>query len=143
MGNIEASRAGRTGGFKQGMSMPGMHGPGRAEYGKIVGDRVRANIANSRAGRTGMNGAQGVMHGPPSPLHAPLGAMHGPPRPLLNAAENSGSGALRGGNMMQKFSRMSRGSKIGIGLGLAVAAGVASNRRGEGASPGRQSNARY
>jgi len=142
MGNIEASRAGRTGGFKQGMSMPGMHGPGRAEYSKIVGDRVRANIANSRAGRTGMNGAQGVMHGPVNP-HAPLGAMHGPPRPLLNAAENSGSGALRGGSMMQKFSKMSRNSKIGIGLGLAVAAGVASNRRGEGASPGRQSNARY
>lgn len=143
MGNIEASRAGRTGGFRRGESLTGMmHGPGREEYGKIVGDRVRANIANSRAGRTGMNGAQGAMHGPVNP-HAPLGAMHGPPRPLAQAAESTGSGAARGGNMMQRFSRMSRGSKIGIGLGLAVAAGVASNRRGEGASPGRQSNARY
>ena len=41
------------------------------------------------------------------------------------------------------MSRMSRGTKVGIGLGLGVAAGVAMNRRGEGASSGRQSIYRY
>jgi len=141
MRNVEASRAGRTGGFKQGMSMV-QHGPANphAPMGAMHGppSPIRSTPVSVRP-RTPIMGA---MHGPPNP-HAPLGAMHGPPRPLLNAAENSGSGALRGGSMMQKFSKMSRGSKIGIGLGLAVAAGVASNRRGEGASPGRQSNARY
>ena len=115
--NVEASRAGRTGGFRRGMAMV-QHGP----------ENPHARM--------------GAMHGPENP-HARMGAMHGPPRPLVNAAETTGSGAARGGGMMQKFSKMSRGSKIGIGLGLAVAAGVASNRRGEGASPGRQSNARY
>ena len=130
MGNIEASRAGRTGGFRQGMAM--------------------------------------VQHGPENP-HAPMGAMHGPPRPMTStpvsvrprrpmtstpvsvrprtpivaAGETTASGAARGGNMIQKFSKLHRNTKIGIGLGLAVAAGVASNRRGEGVSPGRQSNARY
>ena len=38
---------------------------------------------------------------------------------------------------------MSTPSKVGIGLGLAVAAGVMSNKRGDGASSGRQSTARY
>ena len=41
------------------------------------------------------------------------------------------------------LSNMTPRTKIGIGLGLGIAAGVAMNRRGEGVSPGRQSNARY
>jgi len=45
--------------------------------------------------------------------------------------------------LMSMFGNMTRGKKVGIGLGLGVAAGVAMNRRGEGVSPGRQSNARY
>lgn len=45
--------------------------------------------------------------------------------------------------LMSMFGDMTRGKKVGIGLGLGVAAGVAMNRRGEGVSPGRQSNARY
>lgn len=45
--------------------------------------------------------------------------------------------------LMSMFGNMTRGKKVGIGLGLAVAAGVAMNRRGKGVSPGRQSNARY
>ena len=141
MGNIEASRSGRTGGFKQGMSMTGMHGPGRAEY-------IRANVATSGAGRAERArvaaqraGSQSVIDRMRNTTHTPVSVT--PRRPLAAAAENSGSGAARGGNMMQKFSKMSRGSKIGIGLGLAVAAGVASNKRGDGASSGRQSNARY
>lgn len=131
MRNVEASRAGRTGGFRRGMAMV-QHGPTNphAPMGAMHGPP---------SPRTPIMGA---MHGPPNP-HAALGAMHGPPRPLLNAAENSGSGALRGGKYMEKFSKMGTHSKWGIGLGLAVAAGVASNRRGKGASPGRQSNARY
>ena len=45
--------------------------------------------------------------------------------------------------LMSMFGNMTRGKKVGIGLGLGVAAGVAMNRRGQGVSPGRQSNARY
>ena len=45
--------------------------------------------------------------------------------------------------LMSMFGNMTRGKKWGIGIGLGVAAGVAMNRRGEGVSPGRQSNARY
>lgn len=45
--------------------------------------------------------------------------------------------------LMSMFGDMTRRKRIGIGLGLGVAAGVAMNRRGEGVSPGRQSNARY
>jgi hypothetical protein len=45
--------------------------------------------------------------------------------------------------LMSMFGNMTPRKKIGIGLGLGVAAGVAMNRRGEGVSPGRQSNARY
>jgi hypothetical protein len=147
MGNIEASRAGRTGGFKQGMSMA-PHGPGRAEYGKIVGDRVRANVATSGAGRAERArvaaqraGSQSVIDRMRNTTHTPVSVT--PRRPLAAAAETTASGAARGGNMIEKFSRLHRNTKIGIGLGLAVAAGVASNRRGEGASSGRQSNARY
>jgi len=39
--------------------------------------------------------------------------------------------------------KMSRKSLLGIGLGMGVAAGVAMNRRGEGASSGRQSMYKY
>lgn len=45
--------------------------------------------------------------------------------------------------LMSAFKDMTPRRKIGIGLGLGIAAGVAMNRRGEGVSPGRQSNARY
>ena len=41
------------------------------------------------------------------------------------------------------LSTMKTRTKVGIGLGLGVAASVAMNRRGEGVSPGRQSNVRY
>lgn len=147
MGNIEASRAGRTGGFRQGMLMA-PHGPGRAEYGKIVGDRVRANVATSGAGRAERArvaaqraGAQSVIDRMRNTTHTPVSVR--PRAPLAAAAEGTGSGAAKGGKYMQKFSKMSPRSKIGIGLGLAVAAGVASNKRGDGASSGRQSNARY
>lgn len=52
-------------------------------------------------------------------------------------------GASAGGGFMSRFSKMSRGSKFGIGLGLGIAAGVTMNRRGEGASSGRQSIYNY
>jgi hypothetical protein len=45
--------------------------------------------------------------------------------------------------LMSTFKDMGFRKKLGIGLGLGVAASVAMNRRGEGVSPGRQSNARY
>ncbi len=45
--------------------------------------------------------------------------------------------------ILSGLSNMKLRTKIGIGLGLGVAASVAMNRRGEGVSPGRQSNARY
>lgn len=45
--------------------------------------------------------------------------------------------------ILSGLSNMGTRTKVGIGLGLGVAASVAMNRRGEGVSPGRQSNARY
>ena len=45
--------------------------------------------------------------------------------------------------ILSGLSNMGTRTKWGIGIGLAAAAGVAMNRRGEGVSPGRQSNARY
>ena len=42
-----------------------------------------------------------------------------------------------------KNARFSRKTLLGMGLGLGVAAGVAMNRRGEGASSGRQSIYKY
>lgn len=148
LGNIENSKAGRTGGFKHGSSMTGMHGPGRAEYGKIVGDRVRANVATSaevRASRARVAaqraGAQSVIDSMRNTTHTPVQVR--PRGPIKAAAETTASGAKRGASMIENFSRLHRNTKIGIGLGLAVAAGVASNKRGDGASSGRQSNARY
>ena len=149
MGNIEASRAGRTGGFRRGESLTGMmHGPGRAEYGKIVGDRVRANVATSASVRDARArlaeqraGARSIRDRMRNTTHTPVSVR--PRTPIVAAGETTASGAARGGNMIEKFSRLHRNTKIGIGLGLAVAAGVASNKRGDGASSGRQSNARY
>lgn len=53
------------------------------------------------------------------------------------------TGAKAGGGIMRRLSNMSGRSKIGISLGLGVAAAVTMNRRGEGASSGRQSIYRY
>ena len=44
---------------------------------------------------------------------------------------------------MAKTGKMSMKSKLGIGVGLGIAAGVVMNRRGEGASSGRQSIYNY
>ena len=60
------------------------------------------------------------------------GMMHGPNLPPVGKK-----------GMLSGLSTMTRRTKVGIGLGLGVAAGVAMNRRGQGVSPGRQSNARY
>ena len=60
------------------------------------------------------------------------GMMHGPNLPPAGK-----KGILSG------LSSMKLRTKVGIGLGLGVAASVAMNRRGEGVSPGRQSNTRY
>lgn len=70
------------------------------------------------------------------------GPMHGPlrPPPLPSSARAPvGAGATAG----TKGMKMSRKSLLGIGLGMGVAAGVAMNRRGEGASSGRQSMYKY
>ena len=141
LGNIENSKAGRTGGFKHGSALGPMHGPGRAEY-------IRANVATSGAGRAERArvaaqraGSQSVIDSIRNTSHTPVQVR--PRGPIKAAAETTASGAARGGNMIEKFSKLHRNTKIGIGLGLAVAAGVASNKRGDGASSGRQSNARY
>lgn len=67
------------------------------------------------------------------------GAMHGPlrPPPLPNrpAPTNPVPGTTN--------PRFKRKTMMGIGLGLGVAASVAMNRRGEGASSGRQSIYKY
>ena len=60
---------------------------------------------------------------------------------VKTAVETAGDVGKKG--ILGAMSRMSRGTKVGIGLGLGVAAGVAMNRRGEGASSGRQSIYRY
>jgi len=147
LANIESSRAGRTGGFREGMSMA-PHGPGRAEYSKIVGDRVRANVATSGAGRAERArvaaqraGSQSVIDRMRNTTHTPVSVT--PRRPLVAATENSGSGAFKGGKYMEKFSKMSTHSKVGIGLGLAVAAGVVASRKNNNQSSGRQTGARY
>lgn len=68
------------------------------------------------------------------------GPMHGPlrPPPIPNRGP-SGASAVADTKRM----KMSRKSLLGIGLGMGVAAGVAMNRRGEGASSGRQSMYKY
>lgn len=56
--NIEASRAGRTGGFKAALGPT--YGPGRKELGDIIRERVKGNIAKSSAGRDARMGARAV-----------------------------------------------------------------------------------
>lgn len=68
------------------------------------------------------------------------GPMHGPLRPPpLPTRGPSGAGA----DIAPKGMRLKPRTLMGIGLGMGVAAGVAMNRRGEGASSGRQSMYKY
>jgi hypothetical protein len=53
------------------------------------------------------------------------------------------TGMMHGPSIPANKMKMSSRSLMGIGLGLGVAAGVAMNRRGEGASSGRQSMYKY
>jgi hypothetical protein len=96
--------------------MAGPSGMFGARGNAMLQDVNRRMAAKSGGGLGGVN--TGMMHGPNLP---PVGK----------------KGILSG------LSTMTRRTKVGIGLGLGVAAGVAMNRRGEGVSPGRQSNARY
>ena len=136
LGNIEASRAGRTGpGYREAMNP--ILGPGRTEQLGVMRGRREARMGSrSVSAQIKKNGAN---HRPLTHTPVKLSAR----KPLTAAAESGASGAAKGGKMMQFFGNMSTPSKVGIGLGLAVAAGVMSNKRGDGASSGRQSTARY
>lgn len=66
--------------------------------------------------------------------------------PVRQAARKLGgvdTGMMHGPSIPANKMKMSSKSLMGIGLGLGVAAGVAMNRRGEGASSGRQSMYKY
>jgi|688.fasta_scaffold767749_1 hypothetical protein len=90
-----------------------------------------------------------------NPRNAPGSAMDAK-RKAMAGRRNTGIGYAKGvraaaaapesvgkKGILSGLSNMKLRTKIGIGLGLGVAASVAMNRRGEGVSPGRQSNARY
>jgi hypothetical protein len=69
------------------------------------------------------------------------GATRPRPRAKLGGVD---TGMMHGPSLPQAGKmKMSRKSLLGIGLGMGVAAGVAMNRRGEGASSGRQSMYKY
>lgn len=64
--------------------------------------------------------------------------------PIRQAAlKSAASQAEPSPNVVTKGMRMNKRSLLGIGLGMGIAAGVAMNRRGEGASSGRQSMYKY
>ena len=66
-----------------------------------------------------------------------------PPRPPSTGPKLPGSLPPSAGERGGPPSRFSKRTLMGIGLGMGVAAGVAMNRRGEGASSGRQSIYKY
>ena len=106
--------AGRTAPSQAGRKFGQYSGPTRAH-------RVNANMAAAR--KRGIN--RPVVSAPTS----------GAP---VNAAADVVKESKKG---MGLFKNPKQAALIGLGLGIATS--VAMNRRGEGASPGRQSNARY
>ena len=110
----------------------------RAVRTSPLANEVRA--ANRGRRMAGINAAKkklGPMHGPIHPGGVDTGMFHGPLR--LGGVDTG----MMHGPKVPKGMKMSRKSMMGIGLGLGVAAAVAMNRRGEGASSGRQSAYRY
>jgi len=97
--------------------------PGSARDAKrtVMTPKRMAGIDAARARQSSMRQAAAKLGG------VDTGMMHGPSVPPVTT----------------KGMKMSKRSLLGIGLGLGVAAGVAMNRRGEGASSGRQSMYRY
>ena len=86
----------------------------------VANPRTTRSRPAARAARGGVD--TGMMHGP---LRPPAAPMPGP------------------GGAVTKAPRFKPRTMMGIGLGLGVAASVAMNRRGEGASSGRQSIYKY
>ena len=123
-----------------------MASPAGTGYGSIVtrgqvqrnSEQLRARAAAARSSAVDSSvrragGAMGAMHGPPRPAGSALGAMHGPPRPIVpEVIEKIG----KKGSIMNNKGLM-------IGLGAAVIAGLAMNRRGDGTSSGKSSMRNY
>lgn len=116
-----------------------------------IGGGVRAGTP----ARLPIRGAIGMGSGRNLPAVIPAAASPAvrstvlPPRPKIKMRGPNAAGRVITENSPRpaveaiRKGGMSRSSKIGIGLALGVAAGVAMNRRGEGASPGNQSIYRY
>lgn len=113
-----------------------MGGPKAPGYAGVASAGTRKSpLANevraaNRGSRTAKIDAAKRVRASRMPVKSALGGvdtglMHGPALPAANKM------------------RMNKRSLMGIGLGLGVAAGVAMNRRGEGASSGRQSMYKY
>jgi hypothetical protein len=127
-----------------------VYGPGRRELGQVQARAVNRPrrmqaISNAKAVADSRR-ASAVNAARASAGHSAAGTSAA--ASAVSGANAAGSaltqqGARRGARFMETFSRMNMKSKIGIGLGLGVAAGVAMNRRGQGASSGRQSMYRY
>ena len=125
---------GTSAGLPARLPVRGALGPGPSTGRGLAVRSGRPGTVGAGMGRTG-GAARAVSSVPRSGSGIDLSRFAG------NLTESSFPAGKKG--MLSGLSGMSRRSKIGIGLGLGVAAGVAMNRRGEGASPGRQSNARY
>lgn len=124
---------------------------------KLAGQPIGARtptVTRSSGTMRGAIGGGGVRAGTPArlPLRGAIGSGGGSNLPVPYTG--GGGLATTGRKGLQKSMpgpgggvtrppRFSKRSMLGIGLGLGVAAGVAMNRRGEGASSGRQSMYKY
>ena len=128
--------------------------------GQSVGARVPVVPRTSGTMRGSIGG--GVRAGTPArlPVRGAIGSGSGRNLPVLYrggapavraasapavapAVRSAASKSAPSANVATKGMKMSKKSLLGIGLGMGVAAGVAMNRRGEGASSGRQSMYKY
>lgn len=121
---------------------------------KLAGQPIGARtptVTRSSGTMRGAIGGGGVRAGTPArlPIRGAIGTGGGRNLPVLYkgggglATTSSKGGAAAAASASTKGMKMSRKSLLGIGLGMGVAAGVAMNRRGEGASSGRQSMYKY
>lgn len=125
---------GVTGGYAGVASQGVRNSPLANEVRAANRGRRMAGINAAKARSKAMRGVDtGMMHGPSRPPAAPMRVM--------TAGDIAGPQALKKAGA--QAARFKPRTMMGIGLGLGVAASVAMNRRGEGASSGRQSIYKY